>query len=107
MSVLGLATVLYQAVRKKDFPPVAHKFCSILIYSVFNGIVLPSYIGNGGGCMARPVRRRRILDPAAGVYWQEPEEWWPAIREYIPAYDKRITPTNFLKAIPHQKIRPP
>jgi len=39
------------------------------------------------------------LDPKTGVYWQEPKEWWSVIRENIPAYDKRITPTNTMGAV--------
>ncbi len=35
-----------------------------------------------------------------GVFdWQEPEEWWPTIREYIPAYDKRTAPTNTMGTV--------
>lgn len=51
------------------------------------------------GTIMMPTQSWKNLDPAAGVYWQEPEEWWPVIREYIPAYDKRITPTNTMGAV--------
>ena len=51
------------------------------------------------GTIMMPTQSWKNLDPLAGVYWQEPEEWWPVIREYIPAYDKRITPTNTMGAV--------
>lgn len=52
------------------------------------------------GTILMPTQSWKNLDPETGVYWQEPEEWWPVIREYIPAYDKRITPTNTMGAVP-------
>ncbi len=51
------------------------------------------------GTIMMPTQSWKNLDPSAGVYWQEPEEWWLVIREYIPAYDKRITPTNTMGAV--------
>lgn len=54
----------------------------------------------GDGTIMMPTQSWKNLDPSTGVYWQEPEEWWSAIREYIPAYDKRITPTNTMGAVP-------
>ena len=39
----------------------------------------------GEGTIMMPAQSWKNLDPSAGVYWQEPEEWWPVIREYIPA----------------------
>lgn len=53
----------------------------------------------GEGTIMMPAQSWKNLDPSAGVYWQEPEEWWPVIREYIPAYDKRITPSNTMGAV--------
>lgn len=51
------------------------------------------------GTILMPTQSWKNLDPSSGVYWQEPEEWWPVIREHIPAYDKRITPTNTMGAV--------
>ena len=51
------------------------------------------------GTIMMPTQSWKNLDPTSGVYWQEPEEWWDVIREYIPAYDKRITPTNTMGAV--------
>ena len=51
------------------------------------------------GTIMMPTQSWKNLNPETGVYWQEPEEWWPVIREYIPAYDKRITPTNTMRAV--------
>lgn len=53
----------------------------------------------GDGTIMMPTQSWKNLDPSTGVYWQEPEAWWSAIREYIPAYDKRITPTNTMGAV--------
>lgn len=51
------------------------------------------------GTIMMPTQSWKNLDPATGVYWQEPKEWWPVIRKYIPAYDERITPTNTMGAV--------
>ena len=51
------------------------------------------------GTIMMPTQSWKNLDPSTGVYWQEPEEWQPVIREYIPAYDKRMTPTNTMGAV--------
>ena len=51
------------------------------------------------GTIMMPTQSWKNLDPKTGVYWQEPEEWWDVIRENIPAYDKRITPTNTMGAV--------
>lgn len=51
------------------------------------------------GTIMMPTQSWKNLDPNTGVYWQEPEEWWDVIRENIPAYDKRITPTNTMGAV--------
>ena len=39
------------------------------------------------------------------VHWQEPEEWWPLIRENWPAYNKAVTPTNTLGAVADDRRR--
>ncbi|RJE86390.1 aminoglycoside N(3)-acetyltransferase [Paenibacillus sp. 1011MAR3C5] len=44
------------------------------------------------GTLIMPSQTWKNLDPAAGVHWEEPVEWWPAIREHWPAYDKEVTP---------------
>lgn len=46
------------------------------------------------GTIMMPTQSWKNLDPEAGVHWLEPQEWWQAIRDNWPAYDKRITPTN-------------
>ncbi len=51
------------------------------------------------GTIMMPAQSWKNLDPMAGVHWEEPEEWWQAIRENWPAYDKRITPTNTMGAV--------
>lgn len=51
------------------------------------------------GTILMPTQSWKNLDPSAGVYWEEPEEWWPVIRKYIPAYDKHITPTNTMGSV--------
>ena len=51
------------------------------------------------GTVMMPTQSWKNLDPAAGVHWEEPEQWWPLIRENWPAYDKNITPTNTMGAV--------
>lgn len=51
------------------------------------------------GTIRMPAQSWKNLDPETGVYWQEPKEWWDIIRGNIPAYDKRITPTNTMGAV--------
>lgn len=51
------------------------------------------------GTIMMPAQSWKNLDPAAGVHWEEPEEWWPLIRENWPAYNKDITPTNTMGAV--------
>lgn len=55
-------------------------------------------VGENGTIMM-PTQSWKNLDPAAGVHWEEPEEWWQAIRDNWPAYDKDITPTNTMGAV--------
>ena len=51
------------------------------------------------GTIMMPTQSWKNLDPAAGVHWQEPEQWWQLIRDNWPAYDKDITPTNSMGAV--------
>ncbi len=51
------------------------------------------------GTIVMPTQSWKNLDPAYGVHWEEPEEWWDIIRENWPAYDKDITPTNTMGAV--------
>lgn len=51
------------------------------------------------GTLMMPTQSWKNLDPTAGVHWQEPEEWWQAIRDNWPAYNKDITPTNTMGAV--------
>lgn len=44
------------------------------------------------GTLMMPSQTWKNLDPSTGVHWEEPEEWWPIIREHWPAYDKEVTP---------------
>lgn len=46
------------------------------------------------GTIMMPTQSWKNLDPEAGVHWEEPKEWWQAIRDNWPAYNKEITPTN-------------
>ncbi|MFC6331878.1 aminoglycoside N(3)-acetyltransferase [Paenibacillus septentrionalis] len=45
------------------------------------------------GTLIMPSQTWKNLDPSTGVHWEEPIEWWPAIREHWPAYDKEVTPS--------------
>lgn len=47
------------------------------------------------GTLMMPTQTWKNLDPAGGAYQAEgiPEEWWPIVREHLPAYDPAITPS--------------
>lgn len=51
------------------------------------------------GTIAAPSQTWKNLDPSTGVHWQEPQEWWPAIREHWPAYDPLVTPSIGMGAV--------
>lgn len=51
------------------------------------------------GTLMMPTQSWKNLDPETGVHWEEPKEWWQAIRDNWPAYDKDITPTNTMGAV--------
>lgn len=51
------------------------------------------------GTIMMPAQSWKNLDPASGVHWEEPEEWWQVIRDNWPAYHKDITPTNTMGAV--------
>lgn len=59
---------------------------------------LTECVGENGAIMM-PAQSWKNLDPEAGVHWEEPEEWWQAIRDHWPAYNKDITPTNTMGAV--------
>jgi aminoglycoside 3-N-acetyltransferase len=50
------------------------------------------------GTIIMPTQTWKNMDPAYGVHWEEPIEWWD-IRDNWPAYDKDITPTNTMGAV--------
>ena len=51
------------------------------------------------GTVMMPTQTWKNLDPATGVHWEEPKEWWQIIRDNWPAYDKDISPTNTMGAV--------
>ncbi|MCI7813061.1 MAG: AAC(3) family N-acetyltransferase [Lachnospiraceae bacterium] len=51
------------------------------------------------GTIMMPTQSWKNLDPESGVHWEEPREWWQAIRDNWPAYVKEITPTNTMGAV--------
>ena len=51
------------------------------------------------GTIMMPTQSWKNLDPATGVHWEEPEQWWQLIRDNWPAYNKDITPTNTMGAV--------
>ncbi|ABR36946.1 aminoglycoside N(3)-acetyltransferase [Clostridium beijerinckii] len=51
------------------------------------------------GTIIMPTQTWKNMDPAYGVHWEEPIEWWDIIRDNWPAYDKDITPTNTMGAV--------
>lgn len=51
------------------------------------------------GTIMMPTQSWKNLDPEAGVHPEVQQENWPLIRDYWPAYDKAITPTNTMGAV--------
>lgn len=51
------------------------------------------------GTVMMPTQSWKNLDPLAGVHWETAETDWPKIRQFWPAYDKDITPTNTMGAV--------
>lgn len=51
------------------------------------------------GTIMMPTQSWKNLDPEAGVHAEIPSEYWHLVREYWPAYDKALTPTNTMGAV--------
>ncbi|RZT16403.1 aminoglycoside N(3)-acetyltransferase [Fictibacillus sp. BK138] len=51
------------------------------------------------GTLVMPAHTAHYSDPAGWLNPPVPEEWWPVIREEMPAFDPEITPTYFMGAI--------
>jgi aminoglycoside 3-N-acetyltransferase len=55
-------------------------------------------VGSEGTIMI-PTQSWKNLSPEHGVHGDIPEVEWEKLKEYLPAYDKKITPTNTMGAV--------
>lgn len=53
----------------------------------------------GEGTIMMPTQSWKNLDPDAGVHGDAAPEDWQVIRDWWPAYDKELTPTNTMGAV--------
>lgn len=97
-----LLTAFQQAGLTKGDNIIVHTSLSSLGF-VCGGpqIVIEALLETVGpeGTILMPTQSWKNLDPTAGVHWEEPQEWWQAIRDNWPAYDPAITPTNTMGAV--------
>lgn len=97
-----VASVLETLELKKSSNVIVH--CSLSSIGFVCGgaqIIIESLIDAVGsdGTILMPTQSWKNLDPETGVHWEEPKEWWDAIRENWPAYNKYVTPTNTMGAV--------
>jgi aminoglycoside 3-N-acetyltransferase len=52
------------------------------------------------GTLVVPTHTNGNSDPAGWANPPVPESWWPAIRDHMPAFDSRVTPSPHMGAIP-------
>lgn len=53
-------------------------------------------VGSGGaaGTLVVPTQTGDNTDPAGWQHPPVPRDWWPTIREHLPAYDPAVTPSR-------------
>jgi aminoglycoside 3-N-acetyltransferase len=52
------------------------------------------------GTLVMPTHSSDLTDPEHWVAPPVPESWWQTIRDEMPAFDRRFTPTNWMGCIP-------
>jgi len=62
-------------------------------------LALEEVLGESG-TLVMPTHSTQLSDPAPWCSPSVPREWWPAIRDSLPAYDRDLTPSRRMGAIP-------
>ncbi len=62
-------------------------------------MALVEAVGGPTGTIVMPTHSSDLTEPSHWRHPAVPKEWWDAVREFAPAYDRRLTPTRGMGAV--------